>query len=320
MNITDFRDLSMGDQFTVLAEVLSNIAETRVIENDFINAGANTAFAYSIPEWDEEEFNEFSRQLNVQGLSTEVDEKDNELILCVYPYRGLPSEIFDVINDQEIPDEEEEEDEEEMWVDPAGGTHYGNEEDPAAQYESVNENWEQCNEEVKMAKMQLKNILSNTNLLLSRIESCTELDAWVQSYLTKADDYLESVRKYAVYGEEEKTEVLQPIPVNTETPAPIQEPVMPPMKDFEPGEETEEEPEEPIEEPETIGEEPEDTEDLNVEKPSEEEIENDELSYDDLDFYNKEEEGKEGEEEEEMTNDQGDDDNKLVKEHLSLNF
>jgi hypothetical protein len=76
--------------------------------------------------------------------------------------------------------------------------------------------WKQCNEEVKMAKMQLKNIQANVEELLEKIETCEELDAWVQSYLTKADDYLDSVKKYVVFGQDEDEEgdeestILQP--------------------------------------------------------------------------------------------------------------
>lgn len=106
------------------------------------------------------------------------------------------------------------------------------------------DDWKQCNEEAKMAKMQLKNIQANVTELLDKIESCEELDAWVQSYLTKADDYLDSVKKYVVFGQDEDTTVLQPTEVEPETtgqppltPAPAalsNEPLMPPISGYDP--------------------------------------------------------------------------------------
>lgn len=74
------------------------------------------------------------------------------------------------------------------------------------------DDWKQPDDEVKMAKIQLKNIQANVEELLEKIESCEELDSWVQSYLTKADDYLDSVKKYVVFGQDENEEstILQP--------------------------------------------------------------------------------------------------------------
>lgn len=80
------------------------------------------------------------------------------------------------------------------------------------------DSWKQCNEEAKLAKIQLKNIQQNVTELLDKIEACDELDAWVQSYLTKADDYLDSVKKYVVFGQEETT-VIEPIEIESESPA-----------------------------------------------------------------------------------------------------
>ena len=203
------------------------------------------------------------------------------------------------------------------------------------------EDWKQCNDEAKMAKIQLKSIQSNVEELLAKIESCGEIDAWVQSYLTKADDYLDSVKKYVVFGEED-AEIIQPIPVEepegdesvpmTGTPEP--EPIMPPIDDYDPdaepepmdltpgvpGEDELPEPEEDeLPEPEEVEDElPEPEEDElpepeegeewdDIEMPSldnfqiqggearfgEEPMprreEEDELSFDDLDFFNSEE-------------------------------
>jgi hypothetical protein len=108
------------------------------------------------------------------------------------------------------------------------------------------DDWKQCNEEAKMAKMQLKNIQANVAELLDKIESCEELDAWVQSYLTKADDYLDSVKKYVVFGQDEDTTVVEPTEVTpgepettgpvppAATPALSNEPLMPPISGYDP--------------------------------------------------------------------------------------
>jgi len=109
------------------------------------------------------------------------------------------------------------------------------------------DNWNQCSEEAKMAKMQLKNIQANVTQLLAKIEACEELDAWVQSYLTKADDYLDSVKKYVVFGQDDEETVIEPIPVTgdeggdegqpeiePETALPGAEPLMPPIDGYDP--------------------------------------------------------------------------------------
>jgi len=94
--------------------------------------------------------------------------------------------------------------------------------------------WKQCNEEVKMAKMQLKNIQANIRELLDNIETCDELDVWVQSYLTKADDYLDSVKKYVVFGKDEDTTIIEPTLVSGDTTPLATEPIMPPIDKYDP--------------------------------------------------------------------------------------
>ena len=195
------------------------------------------------------------------------------------------------------------------------------------------DDWKQCNDEAKMAKIQLKSIQSNVEELLAKIESCGEIDAWVQSYLTKADDYLDSVKKYVVFGEED-SEIIQPIPVEepeVEEPAPKTgspepEPIMPPIDDYDPDaepepmdltpgvpgedelpepEEVEDELPEPEEDELPEPEEGEEWDDIEMpsldnfqiqggearfgEEPMPRREEEDELSFDDLDFFNSEE-------------------------------
>ncbi len=177
------------------------------------------------------------------------------------------------------------------------------------------DDWKQCNEEAKMAKMQLKSIQANVTELLNKIESCEELDAWVQSYLTKADDYLDSVKKYVVFGQDEDTTIIEPTLVGDEgepettgqSVPPTHEPIMPPISGYDPDAEeapamdlTPEGPEteEPIEEPELPGERGEEIEDED-EFPEEGEGGEEEIE-DEGEFPEEDEEDFPDEEEEEI--------------------
>jgi len=65
-------------------------------------------------------------------------------------------------------------------------------------YEVFNTNDDHTDHEVKMAKTQLKEIVQNaleTFQLVKQVNEDTGLPGWVQSKLTKADDYMTSVRK-----------------------------------------------------------------------------------------------------------------------------
>jgi hypothetical protein len=59
---------------------------------------------------------------------------------------------------------------------------------------------EGCGEEMdyegEMAKSELYNLIQNAEKLFSMLDENTQLEAWVQSKLTKANDYLESVYQY----------------------------------------------------------------------------------------------------------------------------
>lgn len=57
------------------------------------------------------------------------------------------------------------------------------------------------NDEVSMVISQLKTVLENATTLLQMAKQGDQYDAWVQAKITKAADYLESVRNYQV-GEE----------------------------------------------------------------------------------------------------------------------
>ena len=56
-------------------------------------------------------------------------------------------------------------------------------------------------DESSMAQSQLVSILSNATDLMQMIQNGDQLDAWVQAKLTKAEDYLDSVKGY-IAGEE----------------------------------------------------------------------------------------------------------------------
>ena len=63
--------------------------------------------------------------------------------------------------------------------------------------ESVTEDdWKQSDDESDMAKSQLYNLIKDAQRLESMIVDGEQLDAWVQSKLTKAQDYINSVHEY----------------------------------------------------------------------------------------------------------------------------
>jgi hypothetical protein len=71
-----------------------------------------------------------------------------------------------------------------------------------------------CSDEVKMAKMQLKSIINDSEEIIRQLDNCEELDAWVQSKLALAEDYISTVQKYLKYEEEEVPAVLPLIPAD----------------------------------------------------------------------------------------------------------
>ena len=70
----------------------------------------------------------------------------------------------------------------------------------------VNEDdWMQKDDESDMALSQISSIIELSNNLKSLISDGEQLDAWVQSKLTKAQDYLNSVYGYLKGEEEQET-------------------------------------------------------------------------------------------------------------------
>jgi hypothetical protein len=58
---------------------------------------------------------------------------------------------------------------------------------------------EELDYEGEMAKSELRNIIQNAEELFNMLDEDTQLEAWVQSKLTKANDYLSSVTQYLKY-------------------------------------------------------------------------------------------------------------------------
>jgi hypothetical protein len=58
---------------------------------------------------------------------------------------------------------------------------------------------EELDYEGEMAKSELLRIMQNAQMLMSSLDDDTQLEAWVQSKITKAADYLNSVTQYLTY-------------------------------------------------------------------------------------------------------------------------
>jgi len=61
----------------------------------------------------------------------------------------------------------------------------------------------EIDEEGRMAKRQLSDIAQYSQELMEMLQDETQLEAWVQSKLTKAADYIRTVKHYVEYGMEE---------------------------------------------------------------------------------------------------------------------
>jgi hypothetical protein len=74
---------------------------------------------------------------------------------------------------------------------------------------------EEADYEGEMAKSELRNVIQNAQEVFNMLDDDTQLEAWVQSKLTKANEYLDSVTQYLKYQslpnpismDEEKREV-----------------------------------------------------------------------------------------------------------------
>jgi hypothetical protein len=62
-------------------------------------------------------------------------------------------------------------------------------------------NGEYADNEVEMIKIQLKSIVSNAESLMNTLDNEQNLDAWIQSKITLAQDYLASAHDYIVYSD-----------------------------------------------------------------------------------------------------------------------
>ena len=80
-------------------------------------------------------------------------------------------------------------------------------------------------EEGRMAKRQLSDIAKYSQELMEMLQDETQLEAWVQSKLTKAADYIKTVKHYVEYGMEEGAYDQVMPEINPEMPQIDQEPV-----------------------------------------------------------------------------------------------
>ena len=63
---------------------------------------------------------------------------------------------------------------------------------------------EELDYEGEMAKSELRNLIQNAQELMNSLDDDTQLEAWVQSKITKANDYLNSVTQYLAYQNTKK--------------------------------------------------------------------------------------------------------------------
>jgi hypothetical protein len=81
--------------------------------------------------------------------------------------------------------------------------------------EQVNEDdYLQSDDESSMAKAQLKSIQSNASKLMNILDDDEQLDAWVQSKLTKAEDYLDAVAGYLESEQDEQGQTIVAVALN----------------------------------------------------------------------------------------------------------
>lgn len=76
--------------------------------------------------------------------------------------------------------------------------------------------------EVEMIKIQLKSIINHSESLLNSLESEENIDAWIQSKITLAQDYINSVHDYMVYSDTYGEEGMESEEVESE---PMEEPM-----------------------------------------------------------------------------------------------
>jgi len=74
----------------------------------------------------------------------------------------------------------------------------------------------ECSDEASMVKIQLKSIIDEAGEILQGLDSCEQIDAWVQSKISIAEDYISTVAKYMKYEEEEAPAELPLVPAEDE--------------------------------------------------------------------------------------------------------
>ena len=74
----------------------------------------------------------------------------------------------------------------------------------------------ESSDEIQMAKIQLKSIMADAADILQQLEGHEQLDSWIQSKLTMADDYLTTVKKYLQFEEEKPIKELPLVPSSSD--------------------------------------------------------------------------------------------------------
>jgi hypothetical protein len=156
-------------------------------------------------------FNEFIDQidsLTPQRIKENTTERSGLMVVGATPKDHEAIREFvdedDVYHAEEVngdswffPEEEEYYDELEKWLDSEFNRKGIDARFEGSVMESLNEDdWMQADDESDMAKSQLISIQSSVSKLMNMIKDNDQLDAWVQSKLTKAEDYLDSVSGY----------------------------------------------------------------------------------------------------------------------------
>lgn len=93
------------------------------------------------------------------------------------------------------------------------------EDEDSSMDDSLMINGEYADNEVEMIKIQLKSIVSNAESLMNTLDAEQNLDAWIQSKITLAQDYLASAHDYIVYSDtySEEDSDLDEVPMEEES-------------------------------------------------------------------------------------------------------
>jgi hypothetical protein len=122
----------------------------------------------------------------------ELSDKQNKIASAAEPKDKITGDDFKALRNAKKSMKEDS-----FYVDPTG---------PEVAFDARHleeDDWKQPDDESDMAHSQLRAVKDLSDKLCNMIDDGEQLDAWVQSKLTKAEDYLNSVYRYLA-GEEEE--------------------------------------------------------------------------------------------------------------------